>query len=296
MNTIKLFLFLCFSYFISAQELQATVTINSDQVSQTNKQIFKTLENSLTDFVNNKRWTNKNYTPHERIRLDMFINVSSYNADQFVSSLQIQSSRPVFGSTFQTPVFKYKDENFNFSYTEYQPLFYNANSFESNLVALISYYVYVILGMDADTFSLNGGSDYFKTAQNIVGLSQQSGYSGWNQSDGKKNRYRLMDEILSNSYQQFRTIQYNYHLKGLDIMYDDVAAAKESIANTIISIRQLDRSRPNALLIQLFFDTKAEEIEQIFSAGPSITSSKDLLIALNKTAPFFSAKWANIRY
>jgi hypothetical protein len=225
----------------------------------------------------------------------MFINVSSYDNNQFGASLQVQSSRPVFASTFQTPVFKFKDENFNFSYTEYQPLFFNANSFESNLVSLVSFYVYVILGMNADTFSMNDGSSYFKTAQKIVGLSQQSGYRGWNQSDGRKSRYRLMDEMLSNSYQQFRKVQYQYHRNGLDTMYDNVAEAKESIASTIISIRQLDRSRPNALLTQLFFDTKADEIEQIFTAGPSIESQKDLVIALNKAAPFFATKWANIQ-
>jgi hypothetical protein len=149
--------------------------------------------------------------------------------------------------------------------------------------------------MNADTFSMNDGSSYFKTAQKIVGLSQQSGYRGWNQSDGRKSRYRLMDEMLSNSYQQFRKVQYQYHRNGLDTMYDNVAEAKESIASTIISIRQLDRSRPNALLTQLFFDTKADEIEQIFTAGPSIESQKDLVIALNKAAPFFATKWANIQ-
>jgi hypothetical protein len=295
MNTLKLLFVFCFSYFISAQELQGTVTINSELVSRTNKQVFKTLENALTNFINNNRWTEKEFSPQERIQFDMFINVSSYDNNQFGASLQVQSSRPVFASTFQTPVFKFKDENFNFSYTEYQPLFFNANSFESNLVSLVSFYVYVILGMNADTFSMNDGSSYFKTAQKIVGLSQQSGYRGWNQSDGRKSRYRLMDEMLSNSYQQFRKVQYQYHRNGLDTMNDNVAEAKESIASTIISIRQLDRSRPNALLTQLFFDTKADEIEQIFTAGPSIESQKDLVIALNKAAPFFATKWANIQ-
>lgn len=295
MNTLRLFLVLCFSCFVSAQEFQGTVTINSDLVSQTNQQIFKTLEKALTDFINNNRWTKENYSSEERIRFDMFINVSSFQSDQFAASLQIQSSRPVFASSLQTPVFTFKDDNFNFSYTEFQPLFFNPNSFESNLVSLISYYVYVVLGMDADTFSLEGGSSHYKTAQKIVGFSQQSGYAGWNQSDGRVNRYRLLDELLSNSFGQYRKIQYQYHRNGLDTMHTDTVTAKESIASSIISIRQLDRSRPNALLTQLFFDTKADEIEQIFSAGPPVTSQKDLIIVLNKVAPFFSAKWTNVR-
>jgi len=295
MNTLKFCIVFCFSSCIYAQELQGTVTINSESIGQTNQQIFKTLETALTNFINSKRWTEKEFSAQERIQFDMFINVSSFNSNRFEASLQVQSSRPVFASSFQTPVFTFKDDNFNFSYTEFEPLFYNASSFESNLVSLISYYVYVMLGMNADTFSLNGGSSYFNTAQKIVELSQQSGYRGWNQSDGRKNRYRLMDEILSNAFQQFRKIQYQYHRNGLDSMHDNIAETKESIAKTVISIRQLDRSRPNALLTQLFFDTKADEIEQIFSAGPPIESQKDLVIALNKTAPFFSAKWANIR-
>ena len=181
--TLKSFLTLLFalSLQVQAQELNCLVAVNSDLVDQTNQQVFRTLERSLSDYINKTKWTNKIYTAHERVNCSMFITVSSYNpsTNQFVATLQVQSSRPVYNSTYESPVFNYNDKQFSFTYVEYQPLFYNANAFESNLISVITYYANIILGLDADTFALEGGTDYFKKTQEVVNLAQGSGYSGW---------------------------------------------------------------------------------------------------------------------
>ncbi len=172
-----------------AQELNCTITINSDQVGQTNQQIFKTLERSLNDFVNKSKWTNKVYKERERVNARMFITVSEYESNRFKASIQLQSSRPIYNTSYESPVFNYKDNQFNFEYIEFQPLVYNENVFDSNLVGVVSYYVYIMLGLDADTFALEGGNDFFRKAQNIVTQAQGSSFTGWSQSSSERTRF-----------------------------------------------------------------------------------------------------------
>ena len=227
----------------------------------------------------------------------MFITVSSYNpsTNQFVATLQVQSSRPVYNSTYESPVFNYNDKQFSFTYVEYQPLFYNANAFESNLISVITYYANIILGLDADTFALEGGTDYFKKAQEVVNLAQGSGYSGWQQTDGNRTRWELIDNILSNTFREYRIAMYNYHRKGLDVLVDNNTAAKQTVAGSMRLFDALAKRRPNAFLVQTFFDAKANEIQQLFSDGPSI-NVVSLLEILNRVAPFYAATWKEIKY
>lgn len=278
-----------------AQELNCTVTINSDQVSQTNQQIFRTLERSLSDFVNKNKWTNRVYRENERVSARMFITVTQYESDRFEANIQIQSSRTVFNTSYESPVFNYKDDAFNFQYQEFQPLVYNENVFESNLIGVISYYVYVILGLDADTFSLEGGDDLFRKAQNIVTQAQGSNFSGWNQETGQRTRFELVDNLLSNSFREYRIAMYNYHRKGLDILGDNNSTGKQVIAGSMRLFETLIKRRPNAFLIQTFFDAKSEEIRNIFSDGPKVDIVK-LKETLNRVAPFYSNTWNEIKY
>lgn len=280
---------------VGAQELDCTVTVNSDQVGQTNQQIFKTLERSLNDFVNKTKWTNRVYNENERVSARMFITVTRYESDQFEANIQIQSNRPVFNTSYESPVFNYKDNAFNFRYQEFEPLVYNPNSFDSNLVGVISYYVYIILGLDADTFSLEGGDEYFRKAQNIVTQAQGTNFSGWGQETGERTRFELVDNLLSNSFREYRIAMYNYHRKGLDILADNNSTGKQVIAGSLRLFETLIKRRPNAFLIQTFFDAKAEEIQNIFSDGPKVDIVK-LKETLNKVAPFYSSTWNEINY
>lgn len=293
-NLLLVFMFLAFCKVISAQELNCTVTLNSDQVSQTNQQIFKTLERSLNDFVNKNKWTNRVYKKNERVNAQMFITITEYESNRFKGNIQIQSSRPVFNASYETPIFNYKDNQFNFEYIEFQPLVFNENVYESNLVSVISYYVYIILGLDADTFALEGGSEYFRTAQKIVTQAQGSNSAGWSQSTDRS-RFELVDNLLSNTYREYRVAMYNYHRKGIDILGDNNSTGKQVISGTMKLFETMINRRPNAFLIQTFFDAKSDEIQNIFSDGPKVDVVK-LKETLNRIAPLYSSTWNEIKY
>ena len=281
---------------LNAQELNCSITVNSDQVGQTNQQIFRTLERSLNDFVNKNKWTNRVYRESERVNARMFITVEEYESNRFRANIQVQSSRPVFNASYESPVFNYKDNVFNFEYIEFQPLVYNPNVFDSNLVGVMAYYVYIILGMDADTFSLEGGTEFYKQAQQIVTQAQGSSFPGWSQTaTDNRTRFQLVDNLLSNTFREYRIAMYNYHRKGLDIMGDNNSAGKQVIAGSMRLFETLISRRPNALLIQTFFDAKSEEIQNIFSDGPKIDVVQ-LKETLNRVAPFYSNTWNEISY
>ncbi|MGS2760862.1 type IX secretion system protein PorD [Sinomicrobium sp. M5D2P9] len=283
------------SSFLHAQELNCKVIVDADQVRQSNRQIFETLEKSLTDFINKTKWTNRMYAMQERINCSMYITVSQYESDRFSASLQVQSSRPVYNTAYESPVFNFQDRQFDFRYLEFQPLFFNLNTFESNLVSVITYYVYVILGMDADTFAPEGGTDYYQQARNIVNLAQSSNYSGWKQSDGNKSRWGLVDNLLSNPFKSYRTALYEYHRMGLDRMIEDPASGKESMARSMKFLERVNSTRPNSFLLQVFFDAKKDEILNIFSDGPKV-DIVSLKNSLNKIAPVYAGSWEKITF
>ena len=270
------------------------MTINSDQVAQTNQQVFKTLERSLNDFVNKNKWSNRVYKENERVNAQMFITITEYESNRFKGNIQIQSSRPVFNTSYETPVFNYKDNQFNFEYIEFQPLIFNENIFESNLVSVSSYYVYVILGLDADTFALEGGNDYFRVAQKIVTQAQSSNSAGWSQSTDRS-RFELVDNLMSNTYREYRVAMYNYHRKGIDILADNNSTGKQVIAGTLNLFETMIKRRPNAFLISTFFDAKSDEIQNVFSDGPKVDVVK-LKETLNRIAPLYSSTWNEIKY
>ncbi|QCX00258.1 DUF4835 family protein [Aggregatimonas sangjinii] len=287
-------LILLFSFGLTAQELRCTVTVNSDQLSQGDLPIFKTLESALNDLVNKTKWTNRKVKDNERISAQMFITITNYQSNRFEGNIQIQSSRPVYNTSYETPVFNYKDGDFNFSYTEFQPLVFNENAFESNLLSVVAYYVYVVLGLDADTFSLEGGNDHFRKAQNIVTQAQGNNASGWDSSENR-GRFQLIDNMLSNTYREYRVAMYNYHRKGMDVLADNNSTGKQVIAGTMKLFETMIKRRPNAFLIQTFFEAKSDEIQSIFSDGPKMDIVK-LKETLNRVAPFYSSTWNDIKY
>ena len=290
----KILLFILFSFFSFSQVLDCKVRVNADLVDQTNSQIFETLEMELNEFINKTSWVNIRSEDYNRINCTMLITIENYANNEFQANLQIQSSRPVFGSTYATPLLNRKDDNFNFSYQEFESLNFNPNNTNTSLVSLISYYVFVILGIDADSFALFGGDPYYVQARKIVDLSQTNRFSGWKQSEKKTNRYWLIDQLSTNPFSLFRQAIYDYHLNGLDVMVNQPEVGKQTISKSISDLKSLSENRPNSLVVQLFFDTKSDEIVQIFSGGPSFDTSQ-LREDLNRLAPFFSAKWAEIR-
>jgi hypothetical protein len=278
-----------------AQELNCKLTVNSDQVPGTNRQVFNTLEKTLNDFVNKNVWLsgNKN-SPTERINCSMVIIVSAQAGESFTASIQIQSNRPVYNSAYSTPVFNYNDKDFSFNYQEYQQLIFNPDSFDSNLMSVIAFYCYMIIGIDNDTFALNSGSRNFAMAQQIANIAQTSGYAGWSQNDGPTNRYFLINDLMSNTFSPFRETLYNYHIKGLDVMSSDVTKGKTNVKESIMALNKIYGVRPNSLLVRVFFDAKSNEIVSIFSGGPSLPVS-DLVSTLNRISPTNSSKWTKIK-
>ena len=288
-----LFAFL-FSFQVTSQELDAQVIVNSDLVNQTNQQIFKTLERTLNEFINTQVWTEQVFLNQEKITCSFVFNLSAYSNDQFEATLQVQSERPVYQTNYDSPVLNFLDKDITFSYQEFQPLFFNESSFESNLISLISFYAYVIIGLDADTFLQNGGNRYFEKARQVVNLAQSSVRKGWKPGDGLRNRFWLIDSLRSNTFKEYRQTMYNYHRSGLDQMTNDPIAGKKALMLSIQDLEPLFQRRPNAFLLQLFFDAKVEEIVNLFQEGPKIDFKKTEDV-LKKIAPFFGGRWKQIK-
>ncbi len=280
--------------FIQAQQLNCTVTLNTQKISNANQQVFKTLETSISEFVNKTDWTGQMLPQKERINCSMYITLSSYGSDQFIANIQVQSSRNIYNSTYSSPVLNINDKDFTFNYTEFENLTYIPTSYGSNLISVLSFYSYIILGMDADTFVPFVGDRYFKEALNIANLAQQGGYKGWNQSDGTMSRYFLINDLLSPTYAEIRQSSQQY-CSGLDVMSQDLKKAKETIKGSLMNLAKLNDTKPNSYLLRVFMDSKSDEIVSVFTGGPSIAIN-DMVDSLNRTSPSNSSKWQSLKY
>ena len=280
--------------FAQAQELNCKVSVNYSKVSATNVQVFKTLETSLNDFINKTAWTEKKYNSNEKINCSMFLLIDEYDSNNFKATLQVQSSRTVFNSTYESPILNVNDKDFVFRYVEFENLIYNPTSYESNLVSIIAFYSTLIIGLDAESLARNGGDEYFQKAQDITLLAAQGGYKGWSQADGNQNRFFLINDLVSSSFAPYKAAINQYHYQGLDKMSEDLKAGKEEVKNSIIALSKLYSVRPNAYLLRVFFDAKADEIVSVFSGGPSIPIA-DLVDVLNRISPTNSNKWSKIK-
>lgn len=295
MRNILFILFFAFSVFNYSQELNCNVVVNAQQTGNDNQTIFKTLEKQLTEFVNNTKWTNKTFAPQEKINCSMVIIISNYSGEVFQASIQVQSSRPVYGSSYYTPIYNVNDKDFTFRYLEYQNIIYNPTQYESNLISTIAFHIYMMLALDADSFSKNSGDAYLKQALAIVNYSQQDNYKGWKLEDGLQSRFALIDNILSPTFKEYRDVMYSYHREGLDIMSDNAKESKEKIVTSLKEFDVMNRRRPNSFLLRTFFDAKSDEILDIFSDGPSVDIAS-LKESLQKVAPTYSSKWRNIKF
>lgn len=278
-----------------SQELNATVIINSDKVQSSNKQVYQTLQKALTEFINDKQWTNRNFKQQERINCAFNIIINEQNGSNFSGTLQVQSTRPVYNSTYATPVLNINDTNFNFRYNEFDPLIYNPTVYESNLISMIAFYAYTIIGVDADTFALKGGESYLKQAESIMLLAQSSGESGWQNEVGKQNRFALIDNLLSSKFSALRSIYYNYHRNGFDNLADNKNSAKEAIEKSVLDLDKLFNIAIGNYMIRVFLDAKGDEIVNVFSDGIPSKNQSQILTVLNRIAPTYKSRWKNIK-
>lgn len=290
-----LILFLLSTFCVSSQELKATVSINSAMVTNVNPQIFKNLEKQISDFLNNTKFSNKEFVKqNEKVNCSFFFIVNKFESNNFDVTLQVSSTRPVFNSSFTTPILNINDKDVTFKYIEFENLIYDQNSFTSNLVSVLSFYANIILASDADTFSDKGGTEFLETALNISTVAQSSGFSGWIQTGKKTTRYNLISDLMSNTYDAYRETLYQYHINGLDRMAEDLNKGKMEIINAIETLLKLHKVRPNSLLARSFFDAKTDEIVNIFTGGPVVDVSK-VKDNLATISPLNSSKWNKIR-
>lgn len=260
-------LLLALAFSVSAQELNARITVNADKVQSTNKQVFTTLQNALTEFVNNKKWTDATFAVNERIDCTMTLIINEVVSDNsFKGEIQVQARRPVFNSGYTTTLFNHRDTDLSFDYTEYEPLEYNENTLSSNLTAIITFYVYTILGLDFDSFSPKGGSAFLQQAQQIVNLAQaQPTWSGWKAFESDRNRHALSTALSDNTSDIFREMWYSYHRKGLDEMAANPDRGRTNILELLPVLEQLKGMRSNVATLQLFADAKLDELVLIYS-------------------------------
>lgn len=295
MHKFLLFIsFLVGAISVHAQELNCTVVLDAEQTGQSNQQIFRTLEQQLTEFVNTTSWTNREFKNQERIDCSITLIISEYDGDNFGGTMQIGSSRPVFGSTYDSPIYNYNDKQVSFNYKEFEPLNFNLNVFESNLVAIVAYHVYTIIALDADSFEPNGGDYFFNIAKQIVETAASSNYQGWKSADGTQSRYQYNNAILSNVYKEFHTAMYDYHRAGMDKMHENQKDAKLGIIDAIKTLKGINDRRPNSYLLRTFFDAKSGEIQSVFSGGPRVNIA-ELVENLSRMAPTKRSAWSEIK-
>lgn len=265
-----------------AQEIRANVTVVANQVTGVDKKVFTTLQNAIKEFLNNRRWTNDAYTVAERIECNFMLNVQQeLGSNAYKAALTIQATRPVFNSGYVTSLLNTQDNNVAFRYVEFQPLEFSDNRvvandpMVSNLTATLAYYVYIILGLDYDSFSPRGGDAFFKKALNIVSNAPDGkDIAGWKAFEGNRNRYWLQDNLLNAKFSRFHDVMYQYHRQGLDVMYDDMNKGRAAIMNCLNMLYAIQQDIPNSMLLQTFFTAKSDELLKIFSKAPPQEKSR----------------------
>lgn len=294
MRKLILLCLLIFTMTANAQELSCRVTVNTQRINQTNQRAFVTLQRALQEFVNKTQWTDIKARENERINCSFVLTLSSYENNNFKADLQVQASRPVYGSTYPTPLINYQEKDITFSYLENEPIYFNPNTFTSNLSSIIAYYALIIIGLDADTFAPNGGNPYFEQALAVVLNAQSSSDSAW-QQNGSNNRWQMVTDLLAEDFAGFHKTLYTYHRQGLDLMAQDIQKGKNQICAALLELNQIKNSRINRFVSQLFFDAKADEISQLLSGGKPLDKKEEVRAVLLKLAPTRAQEWNQIK-
>lgn len=279
---------------VSSQELQAKLTVMSNKVSnKVDKKIFQTLQTSLSNFLNNRKWTRDTYQSNEKIRCSFLLSIEQELGDNvYKASLTIQAARPVYNTAYESTLINFIDNDVTFRYVEFQPIEFNENRVQgndpviANLPAVLAYYVNIILGMDYDSFTPRGGDVYFQKAQNIVNNApESSNISGWKTFDGVRNRYKLIENLTDNRFTLIHDAIYNYYRKGLDVFFENEESARTGVVSALNYLTSLSQEFPNSMVMQFFFQGKSAELVKIFSrARPDVkVQARDMLVKLDIT-------------
>ena len=257
---------------VTAQELLARVSVNGSQVgSNVDRKVFQSLQGALQTFLNNRKWTDDTYQQNEKINCNFLLNISTADNNVYNATLVVQAARPVYNSTYVTPLINFQDEGIVFRYVEYQPIEFNENrvsgtdGLASNLTATLAFYVYIILGLDYNSFTLRGGDPYFQKAQNIINNAPDGReIVGWKAFDGQRNRYWLMENLTDSKYALVHDAMYNYYRLGLDNMYENENDARAAVLDAIMQFNTLNNDQQNSMIVPFFFQGKSNEIIKIF--------------------------------
>lgn len=252
----------------SAQELRCTVEVNSDKIEGTNKSVFETLRQAIADYFNENRFSNASFSPNERIECRFFLTVSEYDNDRLKGDIQVQLSRPVYNSTYTTTLLNFKDSKVEFDYREGDPLNYNETSFDSNLTAILNYYALLFLAIDFDSFSPEGGQQFFDRAASIVQMAQSSGEIGWRAFEDTKNRSAVLSAYTDGNMQGIRKLLYDYHRKGLDEMVTSPDKGRAVITESLKEIEKVYKAAPMSVALSIFRDSKLDELVNVYSKAP----------------------------
>ncbi len=293
MRKLLTILFVLGFFCASAQELNCNVNVNSQQVQQSDRRIFETLQKAITDFVNQTKWTNDQYQLTERIECSMFISISSRNSDEFKATIQVQSRRPIYKTSYNSTVLNTNDVDFEFKYIEFQPLQFSESTMLSNLTSVLAFYSYMIIAMDYETFSPNGGEVYFQKAMAIVNNSQGAIEKGWKQFESTSNRYWFIENFLNPRFKLMRECYYKYHRLGLDVMTADVDGGRTAITECLNNIKKVRQDQQNAYLLRLWFNAKADELVNVYSSAFPDVKAKAVAI-LSEVDPGNTTKYKKI--
>lgn len=279
---------------IKAQELQARLSIQAGKVgTQVDKKVFQTLQTALTTWLNNRKWTTDSYQPNEKIKCNFLINIDEDKGNNvFKGSLTVQAARPVYGSTYESPLINFQDNELVFKYIEYQPIEFNENRVQgndplaANLTAVLAYYVNIILGLDYDSFAPRGGDPYYQKALNIVNNAPESrDIAGWKTFDGLRNRFRLIENLTDSRFALAHDALYTYYRGGMDKLSEDETEARNGVLNALTFLNTLNKDNPNSMFLPVFFQGKSNEMAKLFSRADTDTRTRarDLLVKLDIT-------------
>lgn len=297
MNRLVLFWFGVWGlgYGVYSQELNCNVQVLSPTIQgTTEKKIFETLQLSITEFMNNTRWTPDQFKQEERITCNLTITINEkLSSDEFKATVQIQSSRPIFKTSYNSLVFNHNDVDFQFKYLEYQPIEFSKTTYMGNLSSVLAFYANMIIGIDYDTFSPEGGTPFFQAAQTIVNNAQNAAEKGWKAFEGQKNRYWLVTNMLDGVFKPIRECNYKYHRLGFDIMQQDLPSGRTVVAEALQLLKKVHNDKPLSFTMQVYFQGKADEIVNLFSQSFPDEKTK-VVNLLNEIDPGNGIKWQKI--
>ena len=294
MRIAVLIFFIVISSSLYSQEFLCSVDVTATQVQGSDRQVYDEMKNALTEFINNRKWTNYDFKVEERIECSLVVTITErVSTDQFKAKLNIVASRPIYMTSYNSPLLNYVDDKFDFEYVQFQALEYQENNFSSNLTSVVAYYLYMILGLDFDSYSQFGGTPFYEKAEAIVNTAQNESFAGWKAFESNKNRYWFVENYTNNSYADLRNFLYDYHRLGLDLMSDKTEQGRAKILSSLTYLKNIHDDKPGLFALKLMLDAKADEIVNIFKeANPK--EKTEAINIMKEIDPANTSKYSKI--